>query len=334
MHLPAVLRRRIVYASVAILGFSGLYYATRPATTPVQQQIAKAAAPASTTDNTQEAAAAPGAPAPAGVAAATAKSTVTKVVAKQKVTEYEVRDGDTIGSIAEAYGLKSETILSANDMGEDDLLSIGQKLILPANDGIVHKVVDGDTLWDIADTYSANIDAIVAANTDVDPNALHAGEMLLIPGGKPPIRRMIASSRSGDSGRRPANTRTLDVWPASGLKTDVFGWRIHPVYGTKHFHDGMDLAMGEGTPIAAASGGTVTMAQRYGGYGLTVKVDHGGGIVTLYAHLNQIDVAVGQKVNAGQRIGLSGNTGASTGPHLHFTVLVDGSPVNPEPWLP
>ncbi|HYG59147.1 MAG TPA: M23 family metallopeptidase, partial [Symbiobacteriaceae bacterium] len=113
-----------------------------------------------------------------------------------------------------------------------------------------------------------------------------------------------------------------------------FGWRVHPVYGTDNFHDGVDFDVAEGTPLVAASGGTVTMAGRYGGYGIVVRIDHGNGLVTQYAHMSQVSVSVGEKVAAGQHIGYSGNTGVTTGPHLHFMVMVDGTPADPMPWLP
>lgn len=129
------------------------------------------------------------------------------------------------------------------------------------------------------------------------------------------------------------------TWPVPGYTkiTSAFGWRIHPVYGYKKFHSGIDIAAPLGTKVVAARGGTVIIVsapvqgKNYGGYGYGnyIVIDHGDGKATLYGHLKQTEVTVGQGVDAGDRIGLVGSTGTSTGPHLHFEVRVNGSTVNP-----
>ena len=112
-----------------------------------------------------------------------------------------------------------------------------------------------------------------------------------------------------------------------------FGTRVHPIYGTRRMHTGVDFAAGSGTPIRAAGGGVVVSAGPYGGYGIATVVDHGGGLATLYAHQTSTSVRSGQRVGAGQVIGRVGSTGASTGPHLHFEVRSGGEPVNPAAYL-
>ncbi|HEY5257748.1 MAG TPA: peptidoglycan DD-metalloendopeptidase family protein [Candidatus Baltobacteraceae bacterium] len=121
-------------------------------------------------------------------------------------------------------------------------------------------------------------------------------------------------------------------WPLSGPITSPFGWR-HISGRAPDFHPGLDIGVNVGTTVAAASSGTVIMAQWYGGYGNYVLIDHGGGISTGYGHLSQIFVTVGQVVQRGQAIAASGNTGDSTGPHLHFEVRKHGKPIDPAPWL-
>lgn len=116
--------------------------------------------------------------------------------------------------------------------------------------------------------------------------------------------------------------------PVAGRISSQFGWRMHPVLGYRRFHSGVDMAAGSGTPIRAAGSGRVIYAGYRGGYGNTVMIDHGGGKVTLYAHQSRIAVR-GGSVGKGQVIGYVGSTGMSTGPHLHFEVRVNGSPVNP-----
>ncbi len=108
-----------------------------------------------------------------------------------------------------------------------------------------------------------------------------------------------------------------------------YGYRIHPIYQTRIFHDGMDFACDIGTPVYATAAGTVKSAKYERGYGYTVRIDHGYGYVTVYAHLKKVDVKKGQQVMRGETIALSGNSGRSTGPHLHYEVLQKDRPVNP-----
>jgi murein DD-endopeptidase MepM/ murein hydrolase activator NlpD len=117
--------------------------------------------------------------------------------------------------------------------------------------------------------------------------------------------------------------------PLRGAVNSAFGLRRSPWTGMPEFHAGVDLAAGPGTPVSAGAPGVVRSAGTAAGYGNTVTLNHGQGVESRYAHLERIDVTVGQRVERGQRIGLSGNTGRSTAPHLHYEVLVDGRPVDP-----
>jgi len=122
-------------------------------------------------------------------------------------------------------------------------------------------------------------------------------------------------------------------WPVTGTITSPFGWRSNPFGGSPEFHQGLDIAAPSGTAVTAAAGGTVIMAQWYGGYGNYILIDHGGGYSTGYGHLSAIYVSNGQSVQRGQAIGAVGSTGQSTGPHLHFEVRIAGKPVDPAPRL-
>jgi murein DD-endopeptidase MepM/ murein hydrolase activator NlpD len=122
-------------------------------------------------------------------------------------------------------------------------------------------------------------------------------------------------------------------WPVTGTITSPFGWRSNPFGGAPEFHQGLDIAAPTGTTVTAAAGGTVIMAQWYGGYGNYILIDHGGGYSTGYGHLSAIYVSTGQSVQRGQAIGAVGSTGQSTGPHLHFEVRIAGKPVDPAPRL-
>ncbi len=124
------------------------------------------------------------------------------------------------------------------------------------------------------------------------------------------------------------------VQPVTNMSfTSNFGVRGNPFGGSAEFHPGVDIQCATGTPVYATADGTVDRAERAGGYGNLVEIDHGRGIQTRYGHLSKILVTAGQKVKRGQLIALSGSTGRSTGPHLHYEVRIDGRPVNPIPFL-
>lgn len=122
------------------------------------------------------------------------------------------------------------------------------------------------------------------------------------------------------------------VWPTDGRKTSDFGWRTHPIFGSRRMHTGVDISGSTGQPVVAAAEGLVLHADWRGGYGLAVVIDHGGGVATLYAHLSSLSVAEGDVVGQGQTIGAVGSTGWSTGPHLHYEVRVNGEPRDPMAW--
>lgn len=134
----------------------------------------------------------------------------------------------------------------------------------------------------------------------------------------------------------PALTDDDDAWhwPTAGRISSRFGWRTHPVYGTRRMHQGLDVAAPEGQPVGAVRAGIVVSAGPAGGYGLLVVVDHGRDatgrrVTSAYAHLSSLSVQAGQQVAAGSVVGLVGSTGASTGNHLHLEVRLDGTAVDP-----
>ena len=146
------------------------------------------------------------------------------------------------------------------------------------------------------------------------------------------IEQMIKRIQSGEK-NIGGSTGTM-TWPAEGEITSPFGWRVHPIFGTQRLHTGIDIGADYGDAIRAADGGVVIHADWMGGYGNAVIIDHGNGISTLYAHNSQLLVDEGQTVAKGQTVARCGSTGYSTGPHLHFEVRQNGSPVNPLNYLP
>jgi murein DD-endopeptidase MepM/ murein hydrolase activator NlpD len=123
------------------------------------------------------------------------------------------------------------------------------------------------------------------------------------------------------------------AWPASGPVTSGFGYRVHPIFGDRRMHTGIDIGAPYGAPVWAADAGTVVYAGTLSGYGNAVVVDHGGGLATTYNHLSAFEVTSGQRVARGEHIGAVGCSGYCTGPHLHFEVRVNGTPVDPMPYL-
>lgn len=142
------------------------------------------------------------------------------------------------------------------------------------------------------------------------------------------LERELAALQA-NSGERPG---TL-AWPVDGWVSSLFGYRIHPILGTKRLHTGIDIAAMSGSPITAAGSGVVILSGPYGGYGNAVVIDHGGGLATLYAHQSKIVVSKGQALATGDLVGYVGCTGLCTGPHLHFETRENGTPVDPMKYL-
>lgn len=133
--------------------------------------------------------------------------------------------------------------------------------------------------------------------------------------------------------RRSILASTPAVWPVRGWVTSGFGYRVSPFTGKRAFHAGIDISSRMGTAIVAPADGVITFRGRQGGFGKMLAINHGHGIVTRYGHLKDYKVNVGQKVKRGQIIGLLGNSGRSTGPHLHYEVLLSGVPTNPRYYI-
>lgn len=147
------------------------------------------------------------------------------------------------------------------------------------------------------------------------------------------IEQMIRNIQSGNRGDTTGATGSM-AWPIQGPITSEFGWRTHPIFGTSRYHSGLDIGADYGDPIRAADGGVVIYAAWMGGYGYAVIIDHGNGISTLYGHNSELLVSEGTRVYKGQVIARAGSTGYSTGPHCHFEVRQNGTPVNPHNYLP
>ncbi|MCS7239684.1 MAG: M23 family metallopeptidase [Candidatus Bipolaricaulota bacterium] len=234
-----------------------------------------------------------------------------------QATVYEVRAGDTLSAIATRYGVPLSWLAISNNLTSTTIYP-GQRLLIP-KDGVLHTVKSGETLSSIAKAYGVAEDVIRTANGVADEPK--PGTRLYIPN---------PNTLPGSS----SSTGYRFIWPVRGTISSTFGPRIHPIYGVPSFHTGIDIAVPEGTPVRAAAAGTVSFAGWEEGFGLLVVIDHGDGYKSYYGHLSKLLTSTGQKVLAGETIALSGNTGLSTGPHLHFEVRYSDSPVDPRPLLP
>ena len=148
------------------------------------------------------------------------------------------------------------------------------------------------------------------------------------------ITAMLRNMESSGGGSSSSGGTGRFMWPCRGEITSYFGWRTHPIFGTTKYHSGMDIAVDYGTPIMAADSGTVIYSGWLGGYGYAVMIDHGSGLVTLYAHNQSLNVYEGQYVTKGTCIAYAGSTGYSTGPHCHFEVRLHGEVTEPLTYLP
>jgi len=146
------------------------------------------------------------------------------------------------------------------------------------------------------------------------------------------IQSLLASAGSTSAGPLPSGGGQL-AWPAAGPVTSGYGYRTHPIFGDRRLHTGIDIGAPYGAPVVASAGGTVAYVGSMSGYGNVVVVDHGNGLSTTYNHLSSFNVGSGQSVSRGTQIGAVGCTGYCTGAHLHFEVRVNGSPVDPMPYL-
>ena len=190
------------------------------------------------------------------------------------------------------------------------------QIILDLENDLENRQAEYDAIMAAEEAANATIDKLVA-----ELEAQRAAEAAA-----------AAAAAGGGSGGGSANASGSFLWPVASYVyvSSRFGLRVHPITGEKKSHTGIDIASNQGTAVYASDGGSVTLAGWNGGYGNCIMIDHGNGYVTLYGHLSSISVSVGQTVSQGATIGAVGSTGNSTGPHLHFEVLKNGTRIDPE----
>ncbi len=226
-----------------------------------------------------------------------------------QISVYVVREDDTLATIAKMFGVSANTIVWANNTSGLKIIE-GQELVILPVSGVRHAVKSGDTVKSIVAKYKGDLDDVLAYNGLTVDSKLSLGEEVIIPDGELTTTTKSASVASKSSGGK---TSSNFVKPAPN------GRRSQGIHG----HNGIDLAGPVGSSIVAAAKGTVIVSNSggyNGGYGNYIVIKHGNGTQTLYSHLSANYVSVGDAVSQGQKIGAMGNTGKSTGSHLHFEV--------------
>lgn len=233
------------------------------------------------------------------------------------VVHYRVEKGDTISTIAEIFGVSTNTVLWANNLKAKDLIKPGDELAILPVSGLKHRVANKDTVDSIAKKYKADKAQIIAFNDISADGKLKINQELIIPGGKKPAPAPVVVAKAGQW----SNIKGYFSIPAKGIITQG-------AHGSNK--NAVDIGNSRGTAIYAAAGGTVQKAISSGwnqGAGKYITIKHPNGTSTLYAHLDKILVRKGQVVQKGDNIGLMGSTGRSSGSHLHFDILGAKNPL-------
>ncbi len=236
------------------------------------------------------------------------------IAARENTESVKAEYEDTRSQLEELKAqLKAEQVELEKDIEE------AIQLILNLENDLENRQAEYDAIMAAEDAANATIDKLVA-----ELEAQRAAEAA--------AAAAAAAAAGGGGGSGSANASGSFLWPVASYVyvSSRFGLRIHPITGQKKTHTGIDIASNQGTAVYASDGGTVTLAGWNGGYGNCIMIDHGNGYVTLYGHLSSISVSKGQSVTQGATIGAVGSTGNSTGPHLHFEVLKDGTRIDPE----
>jgi murein DD-endopeptidase MepM/ murein hydrolase activator NlpD len=263
--------------------------------------------------------------------------------AQPKAYAYTVREGESLWDIAESLGTDTATLTSLNPTIDPELLQPGQTLqVVEQFHGLEYTVEAGDSLEQIALQYGAELERIQAANGLSAEAVLAEGRTLLLPDARPRPRPLVASRGDAPRERNAApavgstpQPETKQTAGDSNWRWPINGGTITSEFGGRWggFHTGIDIAVAIGTQAVAARAGTVVFSGWDGGYGYCVILDHGNGLKTRYAHASVLLVTTGDTVAQGAPVIQVGTTGHSTGPHLHFEVIVNGTPQNPRDFL-
>ena len=252
---------------------------------------------------------------------------------RESVITYIVAEGDTLSSIGKRFAVTVDTLRYANNITNIGYLKLGQELQIPPVNGIVYKVKSGDTLETLSKKYSISEQAIADFNYLSKPFILEEGQDLVLPDANIPAPVLaIVPRNSTVSPSYSGAAYTFIPYAGSGATgTGTFIWPTNNHYISQYFswyHPAVDIAMQ--SPIYASDGGVVVRSGWWtNGYGFAIQLDHRNGYVSTYGHMSQLNVSVGDEVSQGNVIGIMGSTGRSTGPHVHFTIQLNGQFIDP-----
>jgi LysM repeat protein len=256
-------------------------------------------------------------------------STDEEVYENDTIQVYEVKEGDTLSDIAKMYNVSKNTIAWANDI-KNGKAKQGEILVILPVSGVKHTVKKGDTLKSLAKKYNADIDDISEFN-NITNSELATGDEIIVPDGS--LYADSSSKEEKKDGKKNIKeksvTKKRKIYASAGdgyfTKPIIGGIKTQGIHG----YNGVDIGAPVGSTLLAAANGTVQVAKGSGwngGYGKMVIISHPNGTQTVYGHMNAVYVTTGQVVSQGEVIGESGNTGKSTGPHLHFEVRGASNP--------
>jgi len=221
--------------------------------------------------------------------------------------EYRVKRGDSVSKIAQIHDVSVGAIIASNNIRNARTLQEGTVLKIPNIDGIPYQIQRGDSLSRISTSFNVPLEVILDVN-DIKSDNIRTGETLFIPGAR--MNDIDLRMSLGELFMFPLPTRRYI--------TSYFGMRKDPISGVLQFHDGVDFRADTGTTVMASLDGTISVVGESWLYGKYIIISHSNGYKTLYGHLSSASVRQGDRVARGRKIGESGNTGYSTGPHLHF----------------
>jgi len=242
-----------------------------------------------------------------------------------ELTEHTISQRENFWKVAKAYQVDIDSIVGANPGLGKLSASLGQRIRVPNRKGVIHRTEDGDELLAIAGLYGAPEADIASVNNLGPKHILVPGLELFIPGAKP--------ARLSEAMTAHYSLRGIFGSPLPGRITSGMGMRTHPVGGYRGKHTGVDLRAREGTRIAAAAAGTVLQTGQGDYIGMFVILGHKDGYTSVYGHCSEILTRAGKAVKKGEIIAKSGQTGRTTGPHLHFEIRKNGVPQDPLKYL-
>ncbi len=237
---------------------------------------------------------------------------------------YKIKRGENFWQVAKKFNVNIDTIIGANPELKSLIAKENQEIIVLSKPGVIHEIKDKDETIDLlSELYKVDKEKIIETNNI--KNKFKIGDILFIPDAKPVYMTEELASLY--------KKRSMFRSPLCGVYTCLLGKRIHPVTGEHQFHDAVDIRAKIGTWVGASAAGTVVYAGWLDNLGYCVKIAHKDGYTTVYGHLSKIYVKAGQKVKQGQLIAKTGNTGRTTGPHLHFAIYKNGRPEDPLKYL-